>query len=402
MNIRMNLRGSPQQSQTMAFALHQALYVLQLPILELSDWVQEEIEKNPLLQNKAANFPQEPLPDPIASISLREHLLRQAQDLFTTHSERAAASFLIDSLDERGFLSEIKGAPYPKEFLHRIIEGLQTFDPPGIASFDLRGCYLKQLNPSIEPIAYTIVEKFYPDLLHGRFQLLQKKLKIDAHKLKKSIERIAKLQTRPTSGYEISAPSRWIPDLVVKEKEEGWFIEIEGEELCDFSFRKEYCSLTLKGEEKKTLREWIAKGKWMKRCLKRRKEILLRIGHYLLSLNKGYFEGREPFSPLSIKELADYLNVHTTTAWRAVSGKALASSQGMILLSHLFSDSLSSSPTKQLLKQLIDREDKKCPLSDARISCLLSKQGKPCARRTVAKYRKVLNIASACKRKIQS
>lgn len=395
-----------KRRQVMTFALHQSLKILQLSELELAEHIRTELERNPVLEEIPGKSSLWIGSDILSQVperqSLRNHLLTQARESFSMQEEYRIAVHLIDLLDERGLLTTPPDEiPFEHKDVLRVLAVLQTFTPHGVGGRNLQESLLIQLRTKSYSLAEVLVRDYFNDLLHGRFRGIQKSARISSSDFQKALDQISKLRLRPTDGFEEEPAPRWIPDLILKEGEAGWTIRIGKDELPAFRINEKYLSLSgpFCREEKETLRSWIAEAKWLKRSITRRKEVLLKIGKLLLKKNAGYFERGQELQPIPIKELAEFLNVHPSTAWRAVANKTLSCLKGMIELKSFFSESTASDPTKELLRRLIEKEDKKAPYTDDDLSRILQENGLSCARRTVSKYRNALKIRSASQRK---
>ena len=381
------------QRQLMTFALHQALRVLQMPQLELAEWMQSEIEQNPLLDPLEKKSLPAPLDFPAIS-TLQDLLLAQAREAFSEEDLLVALS-LIGELDEKGWItSQIS----PEE--EKILKTLQTFDPPGICARNLQECLLLQLQrEASHPLGEKLLKEHYEDLLHGRFSLIQKRLHISPPILQEVLSSLARLRFRPAASFDFCPTRPLFPDITIRECDGIWQLQIGEEILPAISLRTDYLTLDLKGAEKETMRRFATSAKWLQRCLKRRKEVLKIIGHLLVQKQTAWLRLEGEITPISVQELSLILHVHPTTAWRAVSNKVLASPRGMIPLERFFFESAAAQTTKEILKNMILQEDKSNPLTDEELALQLQKKGIDCARRTVAKYRKELSIASAMQRK---
>jgi RNA polymerase sigma-54 factor len=409
MNDRLHLgiRERIEQRQVMTFALHQALQILQMPQLELAQWIQTEIERNPVLEMTDAPYDRSRarMMDPLiaARPSLREHLLRQASEMFSDKADYRIAETIIDQLDERGWLTlSMDEMPFDQESILRVLLIIQTFDPPGIGARHLQESLWLQLRTQAYSLAEVLVRDHFDDLLQGRFALIQKRLGIAHGDLQKALHRISQLQLRPAAPFDPLANHSVAPDLSIKEIDPGWLLEVGSEELPAVQMREEYVELIPRldqKEEKQQLRGWVTSAKWLQRCLKRRKDILRTIGRLLIRRQHGFFAHAKEIVPIEIQELAEILNVHPSTAWRAVAGKTLACSRGMIPLRQFFSES-AAHPIKELLRRMVQTEDRSKPLTDDEIMKKLQENGIRCARRTVSKYRRALQINTAARRKV--
>lgn len=381
-------------------ALRQALKILQMAHLELAEWIMAEIEKNPLLEHvqkiplARGVPPEEALLE--AKPSLRESLFQQARDQFEKKREREIAFSLIDQLDERGFFSGEIGTPEQE----KILEILQTFEPLGICARNLRECFLNQMKG--ESLAKVLVRDHFQDFLEGKFSLIRKKLRVSSEKMQKAIEAISHLSVRPSSGFDFCEAPLMIADLTVKMREGDWILEIGDEELPSLSIRSDinYLMAQLDSEEKNTVCGWIKSAKHLRQALLRRKIMLNTIGDLLIQTQAPYFSHEGEILPLSIRDLAQELKVHPSTAWRAVTDKVLACPRGMIPLKMFFSCEGSKNSVREILRKLINQEDRAKPLTDEALAKKLQEQGIQCARRTIAHYRNSLKLR-ASKRRIR-
>lgn len=391
------MKLTQQSRQGLTQSLHQALKIMQMSQLELGELIEAEIEKNPLLDQgvRKSPFSHFEIPETLlaAKPSLRDFLLQQAREQFEDKRDLAIATDLIDQLDERGFFC---GSLNLEE--EKILKVMQAFDPPGICSRTLQECFLKQLPDS--SLARVLVRDHFQSFLHGKFFEIRKKMHIAQEKMQEILEEISHLSARPSSQFENFEAPLIMADLVIKKRDQDWFLEIGDEEFFVIPIRSDVLGLLsqAKKEEKKTVRKWFRSAKELQQALLRRKKLLLAIGQILIRTQIPYFsqEG-EPF-PLSIRELAEELKVHPTTAWRAVANKTLASPRGMIALNTFFSNEGSKNSIREMLKKMILQEDRFNPLSDEDLVRKLREQGVRCARRTVAHYRNSLKLRASTKR----
>lgn len=406
LHLRTDLRL--EQRQVMTFALHQALRILQMPQLELAEWIQAEIERNPVLEptERPSQYSQIQSIDPIiaAKPTLREHLLRQAHETFPEPADRQMAEWLIDQLDDRGwFTTASEEWPFNYDTVNRVLIALQTFDPPGIGARNLQESLWLQLRATSYSLAEILVRDHFDDLLQGRFAIIQKRLHISNAELQKALHRIARLRLRPSAQFDDSANPLIVPDLMIKEFDDGWLLEVGAQELPIVKIHNDYIDLIPKltvKEEKSQLRGWITSARWLQRCIKRRREILCTIGKMLIRRQSAFLSQTGDITPIEIEELAHILNVHQSTAWRSVANKTLACSRGLIPLKQFFSESTTTAPIKEQIRHLIHTEDRSQPMSDETIMKKLQETGIQCARRTVSKYRRSLQIATAARRKV--
>jgi RNA polymerase sigma-54 factor len=440
MNMKINTNNSLRQTLIPSLAMQQAFFVLQLPQLELAEWLHLQIEQNPLLEYKEekgsttpaleekeldfsqrdfgildyldetftnAVFPetQESSQEETLSysISLGEHLMTQAKDVFSSSLELSKAETVIGNLDHRGFLGDVLVD-------EDVLKVIQTFDPPGIAARDLQQSLLIQLEArgQKKSLLYVILSQYFQDLLQNKFPDLEKKLRIPSHTLKKTLQKdLFSLDFQPGAKFTSHVSPPIIPDVFLYKIAEEWTIEINETHLPQITI-SEFSSTPLSSSEKEYFRLHTAKGKWLLHIIRRRNTTLKRIAHYLLKHQQHFFNGAlNQLVPLNMQDAAKELDLNASTIARATAHKYIAAPHGVFSMRNFFSHAFNTSrgktmshhTVKNLLLDLIAKENKSAPLSDDRIVTILSSQGIQCARRTITKYRKCLHIPSSQQRK---
>ncbi len=428
----LDLKFKTQQALVLTMAMQQALYVLQLPITDLVQWVQLQIEQNPLLQFDESPpedhpaeldfdaqgfevldhlddtfvqglFPDETFEEVVslenlvhASTSLHDHLMEQARTAFHDLEQLDHAEQIIGNLDEKGFLGDFEADPH-------ILTIVQTFDPPGIAARDLRESLLIQLRGKKKEnsLAYFLIAEHYNDLLRCRLSYVAKKLHQTVGDIQAALQKdISSLDFHPASRFQTTPSAMVTPDIIIQQMDSGYQVKINESPLPRF---------ILSPPSFANLNRHYTEGKWMEKILARRREILTKIVHYVLEKHAGFFSGMtQNLEPLSMQEIAQELQLHESTVARAVKDKYVSCPRGIFSLRYFFpytsatneqGTPISHVEAKQLLEKLIHTEDKNKPLSDNALARAMSKAGIPCARRTIAKYRKVLNIPPASHRR---
>lgn len=385
-SIKINTQLKQEQGMILTLAMREALTVLEMPTHDLALWIQKQIEQNPALQfedeyeQKGAIDQENDGPSWIEgiaapSISLRDHLLAQGREALTSPEDLREMEFLIDSLNDKGFL-ESSGPEH-------LVELLQSFDPPGIGAENLRHSLLLQLEEK-ESLAYRIIHDHYDDFIHRR------DLPFPKAQIQEAIKTLSRLSLNPAAPFRESEHHPQTPDIFI----EGTTIRLSEAFLPKFK-------LDLSPE----LGRFEASARWIEKVLSRRSEIMLRIAQLVVKRQVDFFEGRSSdLAPLSFKEVASELSLNESTISRAVKEKVVSCAQGIFPLRYFFphkvsEDGPSHHTAKERLKCLIERECKEKPLSDRQLHIALKKQGIECARRTVTKYRQSLKIPPASRRK---
>jgi RNA polymerase sigma-54 factor len=402
MDPRLFLKLAPERRLVMTFAMRQALEILQMPQIELGQWLRSEIEKNPLLELQESRSRPRFNPEIPSPLTLHDHLLAQIRENFDFPKDRLIAEAFLEHLDERGFITcslETMAHLYQRP-VERILSVLQTFDPPGIFARDLQEAFLLQLRAKgkTDSLCYQLVQTCFDDLLNGRYAAIKKKL--GAPELAPAMQLLARLSSRPARFYQTEPVTPAIPDLHISRIEGGWTLELTEDELPKFHIQDEYCSLpTESDEEREQLRELKTQAKWICRSLNRRRKLLRAIGRLLLRKQAAFLDQKGPLSPFAVRELAEQLHIHESTLSRALNGKYISTPRGVLPLRSLLSASPAAETAREWLEKRVKEEDKANPLTDDQLAKELKTKGFPVARRTIAKYRSQLKIGSATQRK---
>jgi RNA polymerase sigma-54 factor len=368
-------------------------------------------------QEKLKNFLESSIP---VDVSLFEYVFNQAKELFSEQEELDIAEAIIGNFDENGFLkislseiSLLNSIPVPK--LQKILKVIQTLDPVGIGAKSLQESLLLQLERKNkkDSLAYKIVDKHYNDLLHNHIPLIKKGLKCSNEDILSSIKTdIARLDLHPGLNHCRHLIQYIIPDASILLDDEKLIVSVNDESLPPFKVNKHYLKLLedneISTDAKDFIKSKLFSAKWLIKNLHQRNETLYKIIHEIAEIQRNFFlEPKGDLTPLTMKSIAEKLGLHESTIARAVSNKYINTPKGIFSLRSFFTSALanfenedvSSNTVKIMLKEIIDKEDKKKPLSDDDLSKLLTKKGISCARRTVTKYRQELNIGSSHHRK---
>ncbi|MBI5346341.1 MAG: RNA polymerase factor sigma-54 [Chlamydiae bacterium] len=434
----------------MARLMKRSLHILELPILELSSYLLEEIAQNPLLELVESSQTAAPLPthkpqeidfsksslqnmeqshlnyffpkdiyEPKkettlkAKQSLFSYLLEQSREVLKNEEELAIAEEIIGNLDERGYftisIEELSlSLNQEREKLEKTLKIIKTFEPKGIASQNLQECLLSQVEEA--SLSYKILKNHFSDLLKNKITLIQKKIKASSIELKKSLKIISHLNFHPVNQFLPSPPQILItPDAVISEEGKNWIVDVKRDDLPSFRINQKYLDhflLSTDLQEKQFFQEHLSSAKLLRKSVYKRNHTLKEICIYILKKQILFLKSKANLSPMSIKEVALVLNLHETTIARAVNNKFVECPRGILPLKSFFSQSIknkeenvSKTSAVDLLKKLIAEEDKKNPLSDLELCKKLRDQGFVIARRTVTKFRKKNFIGSRFQRR---
>jgi RNA polymerase sigma-54 factor len=419
----MELKTNQSQQLLFNLTLQKALCILQMPVLELAAWIDEELSLNPAVEIHEGKkpslkssmslgcFKEEDLKE--SSPSLFTHIMRQAPLYFQKKEDLAAAEFIAGSLNEYGFLEEMPQNLYdlfPMANIDAVIAKMQRMDPVGIASRDLKECFLIQLQElgKENSLAYSIISDSFQYLLQQRFTLLAKKYKVSEIMLKRHIKETLKtLQPYPGKCFGPAINHSIIADVIIEEENGKLSLHINESQLSSYILSSNYRCDKLTAKDISFLESQRKKALWIFDAVKRRKKTLTAITNLIVTKQKSFFLDAEArLFPVTLTEAAEELSLHPSTVARAVSGKYLLSARGIFPLKAFFSQPLSktsseisSSHARMILEKIIKEENKHSPLSDQELVKKMQRQGFHCARRTVTKYRRAMKIETASKRK---
>lgn len=352
---------------------------------------------------------------------LRDHLEKQFLIERHTMAERLIAARLIDAIDPEGYLRvepeeialEVAATP---EAVRSVLKRIQGFDPVGVASQNLAECFAVQLaaKDRLDPAMALFLDNL--DLLANQdFAALRKICDVDGEDLTDMIEELRLLDPKPGSSFEAPPVEVVAPDVIMRRAPEGgWAVELNPETMPRVLVDSGYCeSLRAKARQKSDrefLTENLASANWLAKALQQRANTILRASAEIVRLQDAFFrQGVIGLKPMTLKDVADAIEMHESTISRVVNGKYIATPRGVVELKSFFTaaiggrdgDALSAEAVRFRIKALIDEETPRAVLSDDRIVDILASDGVEIARRTVAKYREAMGVPSSVKRRRQ-
>jgi RNA polymerase sigma-54 factor len=349
--------------------------------------------------------------------SLSEHILFQLIPFFQTEQDKSIFYFLVESIDDNGFLTvtleDICQIFKISTAAAYYIETLQSMEPAGIGATSLVECLILQLKQMTGPkaeLSIKILATNMDNLAKNQLKLIARNLKVPLVKIKEACELIRTLNPKPGNGFYCNELSTYIqPDVIVLQRHNNFQITLNNDFLSGFSINSNYKNLL--NHPDKEVREYLSQkyqqAEWINKCLEQRTNTLLRITQQLLINQKSFFlKGPDYLKPLKQSDLGNQLAMHSSTVSRAIHDKYLQCFWGVFPLKYFFSKAastnqleLTSIQLKKQIKELIDSEDKKHPLSDQKIADMLAHGEINIARRTITKYRTELFIADTSKRR---
>jgi RNA polymerase sigma-54 factor len=490
---RLELRQS--QALVMTPQLQQAIKMLQLSNIELADFVEAEIEQNPLLEHgerEAGEGPAAPdgdaaageangapaglaeqLPGALAADlagdaadhwraaageegdgsvdrggdpepwhrsgsgrggeelpgidqaaarprTLREHLVEQIGADLPDIADRAVAFFLLDQLDEAGYLrAGLDGAAErlgcPQAQAQRVLARLQEFDPPGVFARDLPECLALQLRDRnrLDPAMQKLLDNL-PLLAARNAPALMRLCGVDAEDFADMVAEIKSLDPRPGHAFDPPLAQPVVPDIIMRSQPQGgWLVELNAETLPRVLVNNRYYARVSRAARSKAEREYLTDrlqaANWLVKSLHQRAITIVKVAAEIVRQQEGFFRHGVPaLRPLILRDIADAIGMHESTVSRVTTNKYMATPRGLFELKYFFTSSIAASrggeshsaeAVRFRIRGLIDRERSHDTLSDERIVELLQKEGVDIARRTVAKYREAMRIPSSVQRR---
>ena len=358
---------------------------------------------------------------PVTRTTLAESLMEQLHFLNLPDASMRIAEFLVGSLDDRGWVVTpmdqiVDSLGVPVEEVEKVLLVVQALEPAGVGARDLRECLLIQLDArgDRDTLPWQLIHDHFDHLVNRRFPEIARLLKISGEDVQAAADEIATLNPRPGTSVSADDPKYVVPDLLVERVDEEYVVMLNDRNVPRLRISSAYESVIREkkkagatSEEKQT-REYIqgklASAKWLIQTIEQRRRTMIKVMNCIVREQREFFDKGIAFlRPLTLAQVARQIDMHESTVSRVCSGKYVQTPRGVFELKFFFSSGLetddgedvSARTAKDIIKTLIDEEDKKDPLSDQRIAELLHEKGLHIARRTVAKYREQLNILPA-------
>lgn len=355
-----------------------------------------------------------------AETTLLEHLMLQLHFTLLKGIDNDIAVFIIENIDDNGYLratTEEMASMLNVELedVDNILGIIQTFDPIGVGARSLSECLMIQLDSLgyQDRIVRAIVDRHLDDLAKNKISFLAKELNTTLENIQDAGDLIRTLEPKPGRMYSSSRDVGYItPDVTLEKVNGEYFIIVKDDTAPKLTINHYYRKILLNSEMEENASEYINKklNSALKiiRCIQQRRNTIYKVVKAIVDYQKDFLEmGVIHLKPLTLKKIADEIGVHESTVSRAINGKYLQCARGVFELKYFFQsgitggvgEGVSSESIKSIIKDLISKENTKKPLSDQTISDELNKIGVKISRRTVAKYRDDLKIASSSKRR---
>jgi RNA polymerase sigma-54 factor len=354
--------------------------------------------------------------------SLHTHLQWQLEMARLDDRDRAIGRAIIDAVSDDGYLIEpfdaIAATLKPEiqatdDEIASVLEVVQSFDPLGVAARNVGECVTLQLRalvPDTPGLATALnIARDRLDLVAQRdFATLRRELRVTDDELEQALALVRGCHPRPGSQISPSAPEYVVPDVFVRRTANGWAVEMNSATLPKVRVNEGYASLIGRNASHADMRTQLQEARWLLKSLEIRHDTLLKVARSIVERQHEFLDfGEERMRPMILRDIAEAIGMHESTISRVTSGKYMHTPRGVFELRYFFSSQVeaadgsgtSSTAIRAKIRKLIRDEAADAPLSDSRLAEILSKEGIPVARRTVAKYRESMGLAPSNERK---
>jgi len=445
------------QQLTMTPQLQQAIRLLQLPVLELNEQIQQALVENVMLEleEPPGSAPEvdgseviagpdldttpwgepgggasgwsgsdagRPEPADQGARTLRDHLLWQLELEQFEADEVVVGQALIDAIDDAGYLVEplehigqmlTPAGDYPLSRVERVLAKVQALDPAGVGARDLAECLsiqLRQLDGA-EPgreLALAVAASSLDLLAEQEYATLRRRLGASEAELELALALIRACHPKPGLAIQPATTEYIVPDVYVRRRDGHWVVEMSRSIAPRLRVNQAYADLVRGDGEHLALRAQLQEARWLVKSLEIRHETIRRVALCIVERQADFLaHGEEAMRPMILRDVAEAVGMHESTISRVTANKYMHTPRGVFEFRYFFSSQLSgedgseqsSTAVKAKLRRLVGRENPGRPLSDSRLAAQLAEEGIQVARRTVAKYREELGIPPSNERK---
>ncbi len=441
-----------EQSQKLAMTpdLIQAIQILQFTNYDLIEYVKNELLENPLLESEsnldleAVDIREKIISDSYYEGSfkhwehdneeendysfeqfvsenktLHDFMMEQLSISSIDEEYKRIAKYIIEAIDDNGYLtsdskeiSEEFGVSESK--IEEIIDLIQTFEPPGVCARSLSECLLIQLAAKglLSDEMEYVVNNMLEEVAKNHIAQIGKQLNIKPEQVQEIIDVIKKLEPKPGQMFYSGDSTKYvIPDVIVEEVGGEYVISNNDASVPHLMVSSYYNKLSKDAQNDEQLKKYLSdrfnSAVWLIKSIEQRKHTIYNVAEAIVRYQKDFFsKGVRYLKPLTLKQIADEIGVHESTVSRSINGKYMQSPRGLYELKYFFAsgvslgeEGISSNSVKALIKSYIEKENSKKPLSDSAIVKMLEDENIEISRRTVAKYREGMGIASSSHRR---
>lgn len=454
MKIGYELTIEQTQKLSMTPELIQAIQILQYNNQELNEYIDKELLENPILESEYhkesdAEIDIDSLRDQLIqadenveaykqweshstsdeysyenfvafNYTLTEFLIEQLHFSSLKGQDAEIGRYIIENIDDNGYLSmsleEICSVlDVDLDSCERVLDLIHTFEPSGVGARDLNECLIIQLaslGELTDEIEFIISNRL-KDLADNKYALISKEVGISLTEVQEIADLIKTLEPKPGRGFDSDNSIKYIlPDIYVEETNGEYIVSANDGSTPSLHISSYYNSLTEEAKSDKELSNYLNNrfnsAMWLMKSIEQRKKTIYNVASAIVQFQNDFFAKGERFlKPLTLKQIAETVGVHESTVSRAINGKYMQCPRGVFELKYFFTGGIlnedgsgvSSNSIKSMIKEFVDAEDDKKPLSDSKISEMLHEKGIDISRRTVAKYRDDIGILPSSKRR---
>ena len=410
-------------------------------IISVDDYIRED--DTPSYKSRINNFSKDDKQRPVnitEGRSMQEYLSEQLSFRNLSEREMAIAEFLVGSIDEDGYLRRDMesisddiafslGIESSIDELERLLAIIHQLEPAGIGARNLQECLMLQMgqrriDTPTKRLAYKILTSHFDEFVKKHYEKLIARLGVTEDEFRDAIDEIKHLSPKPGNLYSdgaLDSSPYIIPDFNIDYHDGQFDLSLNSYNIPEIKINRRYVDMmrdmvapdgTIKAEDREAVqfvKSKIDSAKWFISAIKQRHDTLMRTMQTILDFQRDYFQDgdKSKLKPMILKDIADRTDLDVSTISRVVNSKYIQTHFGIILLKTLFSEGMqtttgeevSSHEIKTILEECIDNEDKRHPLTDENLMEILNEKGYRIARRTVAKYREMLDIPVARMRK---
>ncbi|MBF1185345.1 MAG: RNA polymerase factor sigma-54 [[Eubacterium] sulci] len=454
MKIGYELTIEQTQKLSMTPELIQAIQILQYNNQELNEYIDKELLENPILESEYhkesdTEIDIDSLRDQLIqadenveaykqweshstsdeysyenfvafNYTLTEFLIEQLHFSSLKGQDAEIGRYIIENIDDNGYLSmsleEICSVlDVDLDSCERVLDLIHTFEPSGVGARDLNECLIIQLaslGELTDEIEFIISNRL-KDLADNKYVLISKDMGISIAEVQGIADLIRTLEPKPGRGFDSDNSIKYIiPDIYVEETNGEYVVSANDGSTPSLHISSYYNSLTEEAKSDKELSNYLNNrfnsAMWLMKSIEQRKKTIYNVASAIVQFQNDFFAKGERFlKPLTLKQIAETVGVHESTVSRAINGKYMQCPRGVFELKYFFTGGIlnedgsgvSSNSIKSMIKEFVDAEDDKKPLSDSKISEMLHEKGIDISRRTVAKYRDDIGILPSSKRR---
>lgn len=355
-----------------------------------------------------------------SEITLTEHLLFQLQFAPIKRSCRNIGRYMIESLDENGYMTlsveEIaRELNVEQDKVQIVLDAIQSFDPPGVGARNLKECLLIQLahQGNDNPLIREVVTNYLEDIAGNRLNNIAKALNVSVREIQEISDLIKGLEPKPGRQFGSASETRYIiPDVTVEKVDGEYIVTVNESSAPKLTISPYYQKMLIESDKESNISKFLTgrlnSALWLIKSIEQRKQTIYNVVSAVVKYQIDFFEkGPKYLKTLTLKQIADEVGIHESTVSRSINGKYMQSPRGIYEIKYFFTSGVSgnsgegiaSESIKTFIREIVENEDPKAPLSDQTMVEILAERGIEISRRTVAKYRDEMNLPSSSKRK---